>query len=330
MSKKPVLFSGIQPSGLLTIAHYIGAIQHWVKLQSEYDSYFCLVDLHAITVRQDPVQFNHRCYDLLASYIACGLDPKENIIFAQSHVPHHAELAWILNCFTLMGELSRMTQFKDKSSRFKENINAGLLTYPILMAADILLYQTEIVPVGEDQKQHLELTRDIAQRFNRSYGETFTIPEPYIAGFGSRIMSLENPTRKMSKSEGEQSYIGLLDTPDDILQKLKRAVTDSGKDIRYHPEEKPGVSNLLVILSSITKKSIEDLEKQYIGKGYGQLKQEVADALIVFLKPIQERFHKVREDKAYMDQVLLEGAKKAKVRAQRTLKKVNEALGFLV
>lgn len=327
--KKPVLFSGIQPSGSLTIAHYIGAIQHWVALQSEYDSLFCLVDLHTITVRQEPEVLRRRCYDLLASYIACGIDPENNILFAQSHVPHHAELAWILNCFTLVGELNRMTQFKDKSRRFEDNINAGLFSYPVLMAADILLYQTQVVPVGHDQKQHLELTRDIALRFNKFYGDIFVIPEPYISSFGSRIMSLQSPERKMSKSESEQSYIGLLDAPDLIIQKLKRAVTDSGCEVRYDPENKPGVSNLLVLLSTATGQSIEALEAHYEGKGYGIFKQDVADALIAFLAPMQQRFSDVIQDKAYMDGVLARGAELARARARVTLEKVNKALGFV-
>lgn len=326
---KPVLFSGIQPSGPLTIAHYIGAIQHWVELQSQYDSLFCLVDLHTITTRQEPSVLRNRCYELLASYIACGINPETNILFAQSHVPHHAELAWVLNCFTLIGELNRMTQFKDKSKRFEDNINAGLFNYPVLMAADILLYKTQIVPVGQDQKQHLELTRDIALRFNKLYGDIFVVPEPYISSFGSRIMSLQAPERKMSKSENEQSYIGLLDTPDIITQKLKRAVTDSGSEVRYDPSNKPGVSNLLVLLSTTTGQTIEALEVHYEGRGYGVFKQDVADALIAFLAPIQERFSKIIQDKAYMDKVLTNGAEQAQQRARMTLDKVNQALGFV-
>lgn len=327
--KKPVLFSGIQPSGSLTIAHYIGAIQHWVALQAQYDSFFCLVDLHTITVRQEPQILRQRCYELLASYIACGIDPENNILFAQSHVPHHAELAWILNCFTLVGELNRMTQFKDKSRRFEDNINAGLFGYPVLMAADILLYQTQVVPVGHDQKQHLELARDIALRFNKLYGEIFVVPDPYISSFGSRIMSLQSPDKKMSKSESEQSYIGLLDAPDTIVQKLKRAVTDSGAEVRYDPENKAGVSNLLVLLSTATGQTIEALELQYAGKGYGVFKQAVADALINFLEPIQQRFSEIIQDKAYMDGVLARGAELARARAKETLDKVNKALGFV-
>lgn len=329
MHKKPVLFSGIQPSGSLTIAHYIGAIQHWVALQADYDSLFCLVDLHTITVRQEPEILRQRCYDLLASYIACGIDPETNILFAQSHVPQHAELAWILNCFTLVGELSRMTQFKDKSRRFEENINAGLFNYPILMSADILLYQTQIVPVGQDQKQHLELTRDIALRFNKLYGEIFVVPEPYISSFGGRIMSLQSPEKKMSKSESEQSYIGLLDTPDMIVQKIKRAVTDSESEVRYDLENKPGISNLLVLLATATGQSIEILETQYESKGYGVFKQAVAEALITFLAPMQQRFSEIIQDKAYMDAVLVRGAELARTRARIMLEKVNKALGFV-
>ncbi len=327
--KKPVLFSGIQPSGTLTIAHYIGAIQHWVSLQNQYESMFCIVDLHTITVRQDPKLLYQRCYDLLASYIACGIDPDNSVLFIQSHVPHHAELAWILNCFTLIGELNRMTQFKDKSKRFEENINAGLFGYPVLMAADILLYQTQVVPVGHDQKQHLELTRDIAIRFNKLHGEVFTVPEPYISSFGSRIMSLQSPDRKMSKSESEQSYIGLLDSPDQIVKKLKQAVTDSGSEVRYDLNQKAGISNLLVLLSSVTGESVDVLEARYEGKGYGIFKQEVADALIAFLTPVQKRFSEIISDKTYMDKVLTKGAELAGARAKETLKAVSTALGMV-
>lgn len=326
---KKVLFSGIQPSGHLMIGNYIGAIKHWVQLQTTYQSYFALVDMHTITVKQDPQELRKRCYDFLALYIACGIDPEQNIIFVQSHVPSHAQLAWILNCFTYMGELNRMTQFKDKSARFETNINAGLFDYPVLMAADILLYQTNLVPVGHDQKQHLELARDLAIRFNNIYGELFTIPEPYIPPFGGRIMSLQEPTKKMSKSdENDNSYIGLLDTPDIIRKKMQRAVTDSGHEIKQD-ENKPGVTNLLTLYSAITNETIEDLEKKYSDQGYGIFKKDIAERLIDFLTPIQEKFHTLRNDEAKMHKILKAGAQKASAKAEETVSKVQDALGFI-
>jgi len=331
MARKPVLFSGIQPTGNLMIGNYIGAIKNWVNRQEDYDCIFALVDLHAITIRLTPIEFRQRCYDFVALYIACGLDPQKSLILAQSHVPEHAELAWILNCYTSMGELNRMTQFKDKSKKNTDNINAGLFDYPVLMAADILLYQTNLVPVGDDQKQHMELTRDIAIRFNNIYPGTFAVPEPYIPPkvSGGRIMGLQDPTAKMSKTDpNEQNYIALLDAPDVIVKKMKRAVTDSGSDIRM-AEDKPGVSNLLTLLSSITENSISTLEAHYQGCGYGQFKQDVADAVIEFLTPIQSRYREIRADEQKLQQQLREAALVARERAKPTLSRVHDAIGFI-
>lgn len=328
---KPIIFSGIQPSGNLNIGGYIGAIKNWVKLQNEYDCLFSLVDLHTITVRQEPKLLRERLYDFLALYLACGLDPKESIIFCQSHVLEHAQLAWILNCYTYMGELGRMIQFKEKSKKYAENINVGLFSYPVLMAADILLYQTNLVPVGADQKQHIELTRDLALRCNNIYGEVFAIPEPYIApaNQGGRIMSLLEPGKKMSKSDvNENNVINLLDAPDLIVKKMQRAVTDSGKEVRFG-EDKHGVSNLLCIYSNVTNKSVAQLEKEYNGKGYGLFKNDLAQALIAFLAPIQKRYFELRHDQTALDDILKTGAEQARQLARRTLNKVQEALGFI-
>ena len=273
---KKIIFSGIQPSGTLTLGNYIGALRNFKLLEDDYQCIYCVVDMHAITVRQDPAALRRRCLELAAIYIASGLDPKKNIIYCQSHVSGHAELAWILNCFTYMGELQRMTQFKDKAQKHADNINAGLFTYPTLMAADILLYQTDLVPIGADQKQHLELTRDIAQRFNGVYGDVFTVPEGYFGKVGSRIMSLQDPTRKMSKSDPEDTFISLLDPPDAIRRKVKRAVTDSEADIRFDPVNKPGVSNLLSIIAALTGQSVEEAAAELQGQGYGKLKDRVS------------------------------------------------------
>ncbi|MEG0901989.1 MAG: tryptophan--tRNA ligase, partial [Clostridia bacterium] len=275
--QKKIIFSGIQPSGTLTLGNYIGALRNFKLLEDEYQCIYCVVDMHAITVRQEPAALRRRCLELAAVYIASGLDPQKNIIYCQSHVSAHAELAWILNCFTYMGELSRMTQFKDKSAKHADNINAGLFTYPALMAADILLYQADLVPIGADQKQHLELTRDIAQRFNGIYGDVFTVPEGYFGKVGSRVMSLQEPTRKMSKSDPEETFISLLDPPDVIRRKLKRAVTDSDAEIRFDPEHKPGVSNLLSIIAALTGQSVEKAAEDLNGLGYGALKDRVTD-----------------------------------------------------
>ncbi len=327
---KPVLLSGIQPSGQLLIGHYIGAIRNWVAMQETHDSLFMLVDLHAITVRQEPAVLRERCLDFIALYLACGLDPQRNTLFIQSHVPAHSQLAWILNCYAYMGELERMTQFKDKSRQHEANINVGLFDYPVLMAADILLYGTDLVPVGSDQKQHLELTRDLAIRFNNIYGEVFRVPEPYIPSFGGRIMSLQDPEKKMSKSDpNEQSYIALLDTPDVVVKKLKRAVTDSGSEVRYDPENKPGVSNLLTLMSTVSGQPLEVLEAHFAGKGYGALKKDVADALIAFLEPLQARYHALREDQSYIDGVLSDGARRAGERAAPMLARVHEVIGLV-
>jgi tryptophanyl-tRNA synthetase len=332
MQEKPILFSGIQPSGKLHIGNYIGAIKNWVQLQNQYDCLFSIVDLHSITVRQDPQLLHERCYEYLALNIACGLDPKNNIIFCQSHVPAHAQLTWILNCYAGMGELSRMTQFKDKSKKYAGNISVGLFDYPVLQAADILLYNTNIVPVGADQKQHIELARDIAIRFNNIYGEIFAIPKPYILGetAGARIMSLQEPDKKMSSSDTlESNVIGLLDPPDSISKKLKRAVTDSGKEIRCSAD-KPGIANLLTIYAAVTNKTIEQIETAYKGEGYGKFKSDVADAVIEFLQPIQARYKELRGDATILNAILRDGAERARDRAQPMLDQVHEAVGFVV
>ena len=326
---KQIIFSGIQPSGCLTLGNYIGALKNWIKLQYEYRCCFSVVDMHSLTVRQDPKELRKRCMEFLAQYLACGIDPEENIIFFQSHVSTHAELAWVLNCYTYIGELSRMTQYKDKSSRHKDNINAGLFTYPVLMAADILLYQSDLVPVGEDQKQHLEITRDIAIRFNNLYGQTFKVPEPYIPKIGARIMSLQEPTKKMSKSdENPNGFIALLDSPNTIIKKVKRAVTDSDNKIIYH-EDKPGISNLLNIYSSLTGESIPAIEEKFEGKGYGEFKQAVGEVIVESLKPIQDRYNELMKNKDYLETVYKTGAEKAYNLSNRTLQKVYKKIGFV-
>lgn len=332
VSSKPIVFSGAQPSGELTIGNYMGALRQWVQMQDDYDCIYCIVDLHAITARQDPALLRKRTLDTLALYLACGIDPKKSTIFVQSHVPEHSQLSWALNCYTYFGELSRMTQFKDKSARYAENINAGLFDYPVLMAADILLYQTNQVPVGEDQKQHLELSRDIASRFNNLYGDIFKIPEPFIPKAGARVMSLQNPTKKMSKSDDNRNnVIELLEDPKSVVKKIKRAMTDSDEPalIRYDVEKKAGVSNLLDILSGVTGQSIPELEAQFTGQMYGHLKGAVADAVSGMLSELQERYRTYREDEALLQDVMREGAAKARARAQVTLAKVYEAIGFV-
>ncbi|WP_016683585.1 tryptophan--tRNA ligase, partial [Yersinia pestis] len=332
VSSKPIVFSGAQPSGELTIGNYMGALRQWVQMQDDYDCIYCIVDLHAITARQDPALLRKRTLDTLALYLACGIDPKKSTIFVQSHVPEHSQLSWALNCYTYFGELSRMTQFKDKSARYAENINAGLFDYPVLMAADILLYQTNQVPVGEDQKQHLELSRDIASRFNNLYGDIFKIPEPFIPKAGARVMSLQDPTKKMSKSDDNRNnVIELLEDPKSVVKKIKRAMTDSDEPalIRYDVEKKAGVSNLLDILSGVTGQSIPELEAQFTGQMYGHLKGAVADAVSGMLSELQERYRTYREDEALLQDVMREGAAKARARAQVTLAKVYEAIGFV-
>ncbi|MEP4299917.1 MAG: tryptophan--tRNA ligase [Paraglaciecola sp.] len=329
---KPIVLSGCQPSGQLTIGNYIGALRQWVNMQDDHDCLYMLVDLHAITVRQDPKALHQACLDGLALYVACGISPQKSTIFMQSHVPEHTQLGWVMNCYAQMGELNRMTQFKDKSAKNVSNINSGLYTYPALMAADILLYQANQVPVGDDQKQHLELTRDIATRFNNLYGDTFTVPEPFIPEFGARVMSLQDPTKKMSKSDDNvNNFVGLLEDPKKIAKKIKRAVTDSDEQARiyFDIKEKPGVSNLLTLLSCATNQSVDSLVPEYEGKMYGHLKTDVADAVVALLEPIQEKFHALREDQAELDKIMKSGAEKASECASKTLEKVYDAVGFI-
>ena len=328
--QKKTILSGIKPTGSLNLGGYLGAMKNWVELSNDYNCLFCIADLHSLTIRIDPAQLRKNSMELYALFIACGLDPEKNTLFFQSHVHQHAELGWILDCYTMFGELSRMTQFKDKSTKHKDNINAGLFTYPALMAADILLYQPDYVPVGEDQKQHCELTRDIAIRFNNIYGETFKVPEPYIPKVGARIMSLGTPTSKMSKSD-PQGCVFLMDSPDEISRKFKRAVTDSDTEncVRYAPAEKPGVANLMSIYSSVTGKTFEEIEKEFEGQGYGKFKPAVGDAVIETLRPIRENAERMIADKAYLQQVYTEGAQKASYVARKTLRKVYKRVGFV-
>ena len=329
-AKKKTIFSGIQPSGILTLGNYIGALRNWVSLQDsgEYDCIYCVVDLHALTVRQDPAALRRRCAETLALFIACGLDPEKNVMYCQSHVPAHSELSWLLGCFTYMGELQRMTQFKDKSQKHADNINAGLLTYPVLMAADILLYQSDLVPIGADQKQHLELARDIAIRMNNLYGDLFTVPDGYFGKAGTRVMSLVDPTRKMSKSDEPNSYIAILDKPEEIRRKFRRAVTDSDGEIRVDRENKPGVTNLLDILSAVTGEDAQQIADRLSGKGYGALKDEVAEAVIAELAPVQARYSEILADKAYLEGVMQSGAERASRIAAKTMRKVHKKLGL--
>lgn len=328
INDKKVLFSGMQATGTLTLGNYLGALKNWVTLSEEYECFYSVVDLHSITVRQDPATLRKRARALLTLYIAAGLDPEKNCIYYQSHVSGHAELSWILNCYTYMGELSRMTQFKDKSAKHADNINAGLFTYPTLMAADILLFQTDLVPVGIDQMQHLELTRDIAQRFNGIYGDVFTVPEAYIGKTGAKIMSLQDPAKKMSKSdENPNGSIYLMDDPDTIMRKCKRAVTDSDATILYR-DEQPGIKNLLDIYCACMGKTPDEAVKEFDGQGYGAFKEAVGEAVISVLKPVQDCVAELNKDKGYIDGIIKTNAEKANYYATKTLRKVQRKVGF--
>ena len=325
---KQRIFSGIQPTGNLTLGNYIGALRNFGVLQNEYDCLYSIVDMHAITVRQEPSELRKACLRTMAIFLASGLDPEKNIIYFQSQVPQHAELGWILDCFTYMGELSRMTQFKDKSAKHADNINAGLFTYPVLMAADILLYMTNLVPIGADQKQHLELARDIALRFNAVYGDVFNVPEGYFPKVGARIMSLQDPTRKMSKSDPEECYIAILDKPEIIRKKLRRAVTDSDNSVVFDPDNKPGIANLMSIMYALSGKSMDEITADYDGKGYGVFKDAVADCVISALEPIQKEYDRISADKAYLEQVMISGRERAEQIAWKTMLKVRKKVGL--
>ena len=328
--RKKRILSGIQPSGDLTLGSYLGAIKNWAALADEYDCYYMLADMHTITVRQVPADLRRRTLTQVAAYIACGLDPEKNTLFVQSHVPAHAQLGWLLNCFTYMGEMSRMTQFKDKSAKHADNINCGLFTYPVLMAGDILLYQADLVPVGGDQKQHVEICRDIANRFNGIYGEVFKIPEPYIPPVGARVMSLTSPENKMSKSDKDQNgCIYMLEKPEDIMRKFKKAVTDSDACFRYDPAAKPGVSNLMQIYAVATGKTFQEIEQEFDGRGYGDFKTAVGESVVELLRPIREETERLLADKSYLESVYRAGAEKASRVAGRTLDKVYKKVGFL-
>lgn len=327
--KKKVIFSAIQPSGTITLGNYLGALKNWVNLQDEFNCIFALADLHTITVRQEPAKFRAHIYEAYALLLACGIDVEKSPFFIQSHVSTHAQLAWVLNCYTQYGELSRMTQFKDKSAKHADNVNAGLFTYPSLMAADILLYQADLVPVGADQKQHLELTRNIAERFNGIYGNVFKVPDPYIPKIGARVMSLQDPTRKMSKSdENANSYVAVLDKPEVIMKKFKRAITDSDAEVRY-AEGKDGINNLMGIYSSVTGKTMEEIEREFDGRGYGDFKTAVGEAVVEHLRPIQERFNLYINDKAYLKECYEKSAEFAARISQRTLNKAMKKIGFV-
>lgn len=325
---KQIVFSGIQPSGDISLGNYIGALKNWVEIQHDYHCLYCVVDMHAITVRQDPKKLREQSLAVLALLIACGLDPKENIMYIQSMVPQHAELAWVLNCYTMFGELSRMTQFKDKSQKHADNVNAGLFDYPVLMAADILLYQANLVPIGNDQKQHLELARNIAERFNGIYGNTFAVPDGYIPKVGGRIMSLAEPEKKMSKSDpNPNALILMLDEPDVIMRKFKRAVTDSEAQVVYR-EGKHGINNLMTIYSIATGKSFSEIEAEFEGKGYGDFKPAVGEAVIEMLRPIREKTNELLKEKDYLMGICSENAERAAALAERTMKKVRKKVGF--
>ena len=326
--EKKIIFSATQPSGRITLGNYLGALRNWVALQDDYNAIYCVADEHAITVRQDPAALRRQSLELYAQFIACGLEPEKSIIFIQSHVPQHAELAWVLNCYTMFGELSRMTQFKDKSASHADNVNAGLFTYPSLMAADILLYQADLVPVGEDQRQHVEITRNIAQRFNGIYGDVFTMPEAYIPKVAARVMSLSEPEKKMSKSSpNENSFVLVMDKPEAIMRKFKRAITDSEGGI-YRSPEKPGVTNLIEIYSAVTGMTPEAVENEFNGKGYGVFKPAVGEAVVEALRPIREETERLLGDKGYLETLYRQGAEKAAALANRTLRKVHKKVGF--
>lgn len=329
MSEKKTIFSGIQPSGKITLGNYLGAISNWVELQEEYNNYYCIVDMHAITVPQVPKDLRENTLLLLSQYLAAGIDPQKSTIFIQSHVPQHVELAWVLQTMTYMGELGRMTQYKDKSAKGGENLNSALFTYPVLMASDILLYSTDLVPVGEDQKQHLELARDVAQRFNNRYSETFKVPEVYIPKVGARVMSLQEPTKKMSKSdENENGYISLMDSNDVILKKVKRAVTDSIGVVNYS-DEQPGIKNLLEICSKFENTSPQELALRYEGKGYGNFKADAAEIIAEGIRPVREKANEYLADKAYLEEVYSLGAQKAEAVAAKMVSKVYKKIGFI-
>jgi len=329
LDKKRIL-SGIQATGKLTLGNYLGALNNWVKMQNEYECYYMIADLHTLTVRRDPEELRQNTLNLIAMYIAAGLDPEKNTIFIQSHIQAHSELSWILGCYTYMGELNRMTQYKDKSAKHVDNINSGLFTYPVLMASDILLYNAHYVPVGEDQRQHLELTRDLGERFNSIYGDTFVIPEGYTKKEGARIMGLQNPNAKMSKSStNPNDVIFLEDEPEVIMKKFKKAVTDSDGIVKYDPETKPGVSNLIEIYSVVKGKSKEDIEKEFEGQGYGTFKQAVGNAVIEKLEPIQNKYKELTENPEYLEKIYKEGAKRAAQIANETIEQVKEKVGLV-
>ena len=330
-ASKKNIFSGIQPSGALTLGNYLGALKNFNELQEQYNCFYCIVDMHTLTVRQDPAMLRERSYALLALYLACGLDPDKNVLFVQSHVPCHAELSWILGCYTYMGELQRMTQFKDKSARHQDNINGGLFTYPVLMAADILLYKADLVPIGADQKQHLELARNLAERFNNIYGDTFTVPDPFIRGGGARIMSLQDPSKKMSKSDtNANNYVLITDTRDAVIGKFKKAVTDSGNEVRYDETQKPGISNLINIYGAVRGISVSEVEKEFEGLRYGDFKKAVGEAVADTLDPIRERFTRFNAERPYLDSILKKNSEIAFETASKTLKEVYEKVGFIV
>jgi len=328
---KKIILSGIQATGNLHLGNYLGALNNWVDMQDEYDCYYMIADLHTLTIRNNPEELRENTLKLIALYIAAGLDPEKNTIFIQSHVPAHTQLSWVLNCYTYMGELNRMTQYKDKAAKHADNINSGLFTYPVLMAADILIYNADLVPVGDDQKQHLEITRDIADRFNSIYGETFKIPEAFISKQGARIMGLQNPESKMSKSAPDlMDKVLLTDTPDDIRKKLKKAVTDSENCVKFDKVNKPGVSNLMTIYGIIKNMSMEDIEKEFVGHGYGDFKSAVAEAIVSRLEPIQNRYNELLSNPEMLMEIVRKGDRKAEERANKMIKEVYKKIGLVL